>query len=199
MDNPEQKARELLAKSPIPDRHSLFQLKHFVVGKEPTEAGRSWQCLEEIRSRLESLDTIKFRVEDVKDKIVLRRIRLDCLKNSPESPEQVVRVRMTVRSIDKLTAELNKLESREAGLLKELEFLTDMVGEVGDFFGDEKQKEYWNARLEQEVFLRMLTGGGLDVELTKKVLSMPDGTRVKDDLSRTLEGVKRQMLGAVKK
>ena len=53
------------------NRHSYFQLKYFVIGKEPTLQAQMWQCLRELQARKETLDGITLEIDDTKDQIEL--------------------------------------------------------------------------------------------------------------------------------
>ena len=44
---------ENIIKNEIVDRHSYFQLKNFLVGKEPTLQSNLWRCVREIKIRKE--------------------------------------------------------------------------------------------------------------------------------------------------
>jgi prephenate dehydrogenase len=41
----------VVEKHPLTGRHSYFQLKYFIVGKEPTPQAKIWQCLREMKAR----------------------------------------------------------------------------------------------------------------------------------------------------
>ena len=55
----------------IAERHSYFQMKYFIVNKEPTTQAKMWQCLREIKARYESLEAIDMEIEDSKDNLEL--------------------------------------------------------------------------------------------------------------------------------
>ena len=61
--------RDLLSQQEISQRHSYFQLKYFLIGKEPTYQSKMWQCLRELRNRVESLDNMSLEIDELKDKI----------------------------------------------------------------------------------------------------------------------------------
>mgnify|MGYP003338271045 FL=1 len=46
-------------------RHSMFQLKYFIVGKEPTHQSKMWRCLSEIESRNEQISSINIEKLDL--------------------------------------------------------------------------------------------------------------------------------------
>ena len=73
-------AEELL-KNEVVDRHSFFQLKYFVVGKEPTMQAKMWRCLTELKTRKEAIDIINLEIEETKDTIELLNIEEKRLEN----------------------------------------------------------------------------------------------------------------------
>ena len=68
--NLREEIKELL-KNEVAQRHSYFQLKYFLIGKEPTYQSKMWQCLRELKTRYDSLEAIDLEREEVKDKIEL--------------------------------------------------------------------------------------------------------------------------------
>ena len=67
---------ELLDKRDIVNRHSFFQMKHFIINKEPTHQSRLWQCLRELKVRKEAIDSIKMELEDADDNLKLTEIEM---------------------------------------------------------------------------------------------------------------------------
>jgi len=61
----------------LSERHSYFQLKYFVIGKEPTLQGKMWQCIRELRSRKDSLDSTEIQNHELNDKKELIDIKIE--------------------------------------------------------------------------------------------------------------------------
>ena len=61
-----EKISELL-KNEVVSRHSYFQLKYFLIGKEPTNQAKMWQCLRELKARQEILNSVDLQLEEEKD------------------------------------------------------------------------------------------------------------------------------------
>ena len=59
------------------ERHSYFQMKYFIVNKEPTTQSKMWQCLREIKSRYESLQALDLEVDESKDNLELIDININ--------------------------------------------------------------------------------------------------------------------------
>ena len=62
------------------NRHSFFQLKYFLLGKEPTHQSRLWQCLREIDARKDSWESILLEIDDVKDDLKIFDLSLEKLE-----------------------------------------------------------------------------------------------------------------------
>ena len=59
------------------ERHSYFQMKYFIVNKEPTTQSKMWQCLREIKSRYESLQALDLEIDESKDNLELIDININ--------------------------------------------------------------------------------------------------------------------------
>ena len=79
MSSEVQTAIEELLKYGVVNRHSYFQLKYFVVGKEPTTQSKMWRCVKELGARKESLDAIDAEILETQDNIELEGIELERL------------------------------------------------------------------------------------------------------------------------
>ena len=70
-----EKISELL-KNEVVSRHSYFQLKYFLIGKEPTNQAKMWQCLRELKARQEILNSVDLQLEEEKDNLEIYNISL---------------------------------------------------------------------------------------------------------------------------
>lgn len=68
----------------VAQRHSYFQLKYFLIGKEPTLQSKMWQCIRELKTRNENLEAMKLEIEDTKDKLELLDIAIGKLRLDQE-------------------------------------------------------------------------------------------------------------------
>ena len=62
-------AKNLINRSEVSHRHTFFQLKHFVLGKELTTQAKMQKCLKETEARVESITAINLSIEETKDDI----------------------------------------------------------------------------------------------------------------------------------
>ena len=92
-----------LLENELTERHSYFQLKYFIIGKEPTLQGKMWQCIRELRSRKDSLNAIEMENYELNDKKELIDIKIE--KNN-----------LTLKSIEKTSPEGN-LAARECSVI----------------------------------------------------------------------------------
>ena len=72
----------LLSDKEIVNRHSFFQLRYFLVGKEPTNQARMWRCIRELEVRQQTIEAINLEMEDINDKKELLQIQITRLERS---------------------------------------------------------------------------------------------------------------------
>ena len=122
--------KEIL-KQEVPQRHSFFQLKYFVIGNQPTNQSKMWQCLRELKTRYESLESLELEVEETKDKIELLNISCEKFENDKNTPNQHgnlferecnIKIRQTKRQITAAESNLNQLAEKKKWLEQECQF-----------------------------------------------------------------------------
>jgi hypothetical protein len=186
-------------KQEIAQRHSYFQLKYFVIGKEPTVQSKMWQCLRELKSRKESLDSIELEIEESKDKLEL--IDISIQKNNLEHSEtdkltqreNEIKIRQIERQKKALQANQIQLAERKKWIYEEAQFFLETfknllkVEPLKHFDDITSQKQYWTERLSQKLNLKMLTNNQLDTELIETIIALPDDMPIKKQTLGTLE------------
>lgn len=193
---------KILEKSPA-ERHSYFQLRYFLIGKEPTHQGKMWQCLRELKARKESLDSLILEYEDQKDKLELLEIE-ECLLNFNQndendeiikklkSKENQIKLRKIKRQKTAVISSLSGLLEKKKYIEEESFFFLEMFKSLEkkeslkDMDDIDAQKEYWSEKLSQKINLKMLLGGQLDTELIETVVSLPDDVQIKKQILNTL-------------
>lgn len=197
-------------------RHSYFQLKHFIVNKEPTHQAKLWQCLRELQSRKDAIESINFEIDDANDRLALIDIQeekertkvnesLGTAKGDLVRREWEIKIRQNRRNRLVVERNLAKLKEKLAFLEQEARFFLDCfeklneIEPVKDFDDLEAQTEYWNERLSQEVTLRTLLQLPLDADLAKTILSLADETPIKTRLVNSLQHISKQLSGATGK
>jgi len=204
-----EKINKVLEKAPE-ERHSYYQLKYFVLGKEPTTQAQLWQCLTELRSKKETINTIKLQIEDTKDEIELLKIEQDKFNandtiyhnaklNELARREQEIKTRRVKRKEESLLSNINKLERKLQFEIQEAQFFLqafeglEKVEKLKDYDDFDAQKELWEAKVGEEINLRILTRQPLPPDLLKTALSLHNDSPIKDQITRWLESRKEQI------
>jgi len=195
------------------ERHSFFQLRYFLIGKEPTNQSKMWQCLRELKSRKESIDSLELEYEEQKDRLELLGIEESMLnlfqkeaQNELEelkSKETNIKIKQIKRKKTALISSLDSLINKKRFIEEESHFFLEMfktlqkVEPLRPFDDIEAQKEYWSEKLTQKLNLKMLTGGQLDTELVETVIALPDEIELKKQVLNTLSVRRSQMVKAM--
>jgi hypothetical protein len=199
----------------IPCRHSLFQLKYYIIGKEPTHQARMWQCLRELKARRESLSALGVEIEECKDKLELLNMDLheyESIELTQDLPfeydyeedfrdrRHAIRGRQLHRKIQAAKANLLQLEDKQKWLLQEAHFFyesfknLEKVEPIKDFDDLDAQKQYWGEKLAQKINLKMLLQQPLDIEMTETIIALPDDVPVKKQMINRLNNIQNQLL-----
>ena len=202
--------RDVLVNEPA-ERHSYFQMKYFIVGKEPTTQAKMWQCIREIKSRHDSLEAIELEIEDANDNLELIEINinrdkaiLDRKKAKGRSPTAIRISEINLRRIERqrLAAKKNieALAKKRKCLQEEAKFfllafksLRD-VEPLLDYDDLKAQKQYWGEKLLQKINLKMLMQSHVDTELIETVLALPDDIPIKEQTLKNLDMRHKQMV-----
>lgn len=188
----------------IAQRHSYFQLKYFLIGKEPTIQAKMWQCLREMKSRRDSIAAIELEIEETKDKIELLDISIEkeslyeiSGKNPKESVllqrEMDINLRQLERKKKAGEKSLSELFERKKWIEEESRFFLETfknlykIEPLKHFDDVDAQKEYWSEKLSQKLNLKMLTHNQLDTELIETIIALPDEIPLKKQALGTLQ------------
>jgi hypothetical protein len=182
-------------------RHSYFQLKYFVIGKETTTQGRMWQCLREIQTRKDSIENLFIAIEETKDQIKLLEIKLSKFDKKQFDNEVIkeIKGRQLARKKTTLEKTLIKLEEDLEFCLQEARFFMQMLDvlmkeeDLKDFDDYDSQKEYWNEKISQQINLKMLLQQPLDTELVRTALSLNEDAPIRLQTEKTLQHIEGQM------
>jgi hypothetical protein len=185
-----------LMKNDAVGRHSYFQLKYFVIGKEPTTQAKLWRCIRELESRNKSLQAIELEIEDAKDDIEL--LHIDINKTSPfgvdvGEKQKKILIRKNERKTKALVEKLNDLKNKKRYIEEEATFFVqafeslEKIEKIKPFDDLDAQTEYWNEKLKQELNLNMILRQPFDTELTKTILALDNKMPVKQTMCNVLE------------
>lgn len=202
-----EKMNELLVKAPE-NRHSYFQLKHFILGKEPTTQAQLWQCLKQLQAKKETIENITLQIEDHYDEIELVQINIkklhlvefnSTIKDDLLDKEIEIKIKKLKRKEISLLNNVNSLEKKLQFEYQEARFYVQVFGELEkiekmkDYDDYEAQKEYWEAKISEEINLRILTRQPLDPDLLKTALSLHEGSGIKAQTLGLIESYKKSL------
>jgi len=197
MSNTLENINSLLEKHQLADRHSLFQLKYFVIGKEPTIQAQLWRCIREMQARKESIEAIKMEIEDLGDTLQLLKIKSDPTNRNEieiaiEQRKKERKIMATEKQIQALMSKLNNIETEASFFAKTFEAIEANGEKMKPFDDIDAQTQYWNEKMTQELEMRLLLGQPIDPELAKGILAMDDRATVKIKLLNIIETVSKQ-------
>jgi hypothetical protein len=200
-----QKVDEILDVAEMPDRHSYFQLKNFVVGKEYTVQGQLWQVVRELVARRESYEAIEEQIDDTDDTIKLEEIKkerslsIETVSNW-DLQEKEVLVRKQQRLIRSLYRHKNNLERKKFYLSQEIAYLITAyetlvkVEGLKNFDDLTAQQDYWNEKFSEELNLRLLLNQPIDSEFVRTVMALDDDMAIKKQMTAILQKAQDQMI-----
>lgn len=191
-----------ILKNNVVERHSYFQMKYFIVHKEPTIQAKLWQCLREMKTRFEALEAAELEIEEGKDNLELINIKMDKLgkkiekyiENEETTKEELqINLRKLERTKIAGLKNIQKLQEKRKSLEEESRFFVEtfkvLIQEesLKPFDDFDAQCEYWGERLQSKMNLKMLTQGTLDTDLIETILALPDRIPVKEQTLKSLE------------
>lgn len=201
--------KELL-KYEVSERHSFFQMKYFIINKEPTVQAKMWQCLREIKNRYESLEALELELEDCKDNLELIDLDINNItsvlskKSDKFTANKKRRIEILLQKTKrkKIAAEKNivnlqnkkKYLEEEAGFFVMLFKSMEKVEPLKNFDDLDVQKQYWNEKLLQKINLKMLMQSNIDTELIETILALPDDIPIKKQTLSNLNNRHEQLV-----
>jgi translation elongation factor EF-G len=156
-----------LLKNEVASRHSYFQLKYFLIGKEPTNQAKMWQCLRELKIRKESLSSLALEVEENKDNIELLENKINKSKLKIQTMDEFdikeleITNRKNTRKIQSIKEKLDQLQERKKFLEEDptLKIKTDVeTGQTVLYGMGELHLEIIVDRMKREFNVEVVTG-----------------------------------------
>lgn len=193
------------------ERHSYFQMKYFIVNKEPTTQSKMWQCLREIKSRYESLQALDLEIDESKDNLELIDININKMiaiydkkvsmgKTSDSLKISEIKLRKAKRQRVMANKNIETLVKKKKNLEEEANFFVlsfrnlEVVEPLKDYDDLESQKQYWGEKLLQKINLKMLLQSQVDTELIETVLALPDDIPIKGQTVKNLDSMHKKMI-----
>ncbi len=206
-------AEKILNSVDLKDRHSYFQLAHFILGKEPTIQAKLWQCVREINPRLDTLISLEkeietfdenFKITEIKIKIIDSRINE--LSVNPSNEQNILKSEILKIKKKRLERFLSSKEKTKEKILKkkrmveeELSFFVknfnelEKVEKIKNWDDFKLQSDIWSAKLGADLNLRFLLNLPTDIELCKTVLTLPENNPVKQQLVSSLKNIQNKI------
>jgi hypothetical protein len=194
----------LLKDNDLADRTSLFQFQCFVLGKEPTLQGKLHQCLLELNSRKNALDSIELEISEQEDKLEMldidlqRKLRNVGLDEYAEK-ERGILIRQADRMKSATLIHIDKLKRQQQNIQEESSFFISAFDQLSkrealkQWDDPEVQKEYWNEKLRQEVNLKLLLRQLPDAETMRSILCLHDDSVLKKKTVEMLQNYNKQI------
>lgn len=195
---------DLIGKNDIVRRHSYFQIKNFIVNSEPTHQARLHKILIELSAKKSNIESMHLQRQDLMDD-------RDMLKVKEEMLTEDIKKNIS----DKLVNKLKEIEKRKISRqlimaelkINELNVVIDQTADecryylelfkkmsikepIKEWDDPIVQKEYWDAKLGKDVYVRLVSGLPLSDELVKTVMSLPEGSETRKMLEEKLNQVK---------
>jgi hypothetical protein len=188
------------------NRHSFFQLRYFLVGKEPTHQARLWRCVRELEVRKATLEGLDTELEDIQDKLALLEIEVErqtkgklYSSSDLDKREGEIKLRRLYRKKKSLKTAIQSNRKRKEETEQEAAFLATAYLKLEEqeplkpYDDLDSQMEFWNAKVSQEIQIRQLMGVAIDPELVKTTLALDDRMPVKQELTGALAFAQRMI------
>jgi len=202
---------ECILNREVVNRHSYFQLKYFVVGKEYTRQSKMWCCIRELQARQQSIVAMQSKLEDLADDIELMNIEMERIRsieldgNELNIRERALHLRKRERQKSALEQSILDVKNKLRDAQEEANFFAQAFQaisaeeELKPYDDLDSQAAYWNEKLTQEIYLRTLLNKPLELELIKTVLSIKDDLPIKKEILDMLEAQQKLMVTAAQK
>jgi predicted RNase H-like nuclease (RuvC/YqgF family) len=199
------KVDSILDQADVPERHTYFQMKHFIVGKEPTLAGQLWQVVRELRARRESLEALQEQIDELDDNIKLAHVKIERMRKfvPPSELDEIEHNAMkskAERELRSLYRTKTNLERKLVYLLQEITYLLgafdtlSKVEALKPLDDIEAQQQFWNEKFTEELNLRLILRQPLDSDFVKTIMSLDEKSPVKQQLTAILLKVQDNMI-----
>lgn len=194
-------AAELVAKSGVSGRHTFYQLKHFVLGKEVTTQAKMWKCIRELEARTGAAKALIRSMEEAEDDLRILDLRGHILEKKKtkgvlHKEYKEIRRRKLCRSRQALEESLSDMKKRLSETEEEIRFFLgayrqmEAMEPLRPHDDPEANANYWDQNFAQELQLRMMLQKPLDVELVKCILALDDSSSTRKDIIGMLEQIR---------
>lgn len=140
--------------------HTEFQIKNFIIGSQPTDYGKYRQCILELRTRINTYNSLKQKLNELSQKDNQTLFELKTIEEYSISIEDIKREIYIIYNIF-----LEVKENIKGKDLKELEI------------------EYWDRKFDKEIISHLMVGNPIPVGLLQNVMSLPDNCKCKQNIN----------------
>jgi hypothetical protein len=189
----------------ISHRHTFFQLKHFVIGKELTTQAKLQKCLKEIEARVDSINGMNLSIEETKDDLELINIKMSNLEKKKEKKDinklyKDIQIRKLNRKKTLLVNSLSNINRKLKETEEEVSFFTSAFKQLEKIeplkaYDDlESNQQFWNENFGQELQLRLLLQKPLDLELVKCILALNKESPIRIEMLKILDQIQNKAI-----
>jgi hypothetical protein len=198
-------ACDLVEINPVCSRHTFYQLKHFVLGKELTTQAKMQKCLREIDARKSSMKSMILGIEDAEDELTVLGLKMALLEKKKEKNElhkeyKTIQKRKLSRkkailqdTIEDMRKKLLETEEETSFFLSAYRQL-EKIEPLRRHDDPEANAQYWNENFAQELQLRLLLQKPLDLDLVKCILAMDPESATRKEMIGILEQIQNRAL-----
>jgi hypothetical protein len=202
-----EEAKNLLSKteSAISHRHTFFQLKHFVIGKELTTQSKMQKCLKEIEARFESVNGMELSIDEANDDLELINLKIlniskkKCKKDINKQYNDI-QIRKLNRKKINLSNSITSLKKKLTETEEEIAFFTsafkqlEKIEPLKKYDDLESNQQLWNENFGQELQLRLLLQKPLDLELVKCILALNKESPIRIEMLKILDQIQTKSI-----
>lgn len=196
---------ELVGGSGVSGRHTFYQLKHFVLGKEITTQAKMWKCIREMEARLQASKSILRGIDEAEDDLRILQIKTEVLekkktKGSLHREHKEIRMRKLARKKEALAESVADMRRRLAETEEEMGFFLsayrqlESIEPLRPHDDPEANAHYWDQNFMQELHLRLMLQKPLDLELVKCVLALEERSPVRKEMVGILEQIQKRAI-----
>lgn len=193
--------KQILNKNQTCYRHTFFQLKHFVLGKELTTQSKMQKCLKEMEARFDSITNMELSIEDIKDDVELIDLQISNVENKKKTDQyKKIEIRKLNRKKTGLLNTLNNLIKKKTEAEEEMAFFLsafkqlEKIEPLKSHDDLESNAQFWNESLSQELQLRLLLQKPLDLELVKCILALNKDAPIRVEMINILNEIQNKAL-----
>lgn len=198
-------ACELINKNTVPSRHTFYQLKHFILGKEVTTQAKLQKCLREVEARKISIKSMLLALDESIDEARIIDLKIASLEKKKDKDElhkeyKAIQKRKLARkklaifdSIKEIRQKLKETEEETEFFLMAYRQL-EQIEPLKRHDDPESNAQYWNENFAQELQLRLLLQKPLDLDLVKCILALDPESATRKEMIGMLEQIQKRAM-----